>query len=283
MATAEVLEKLKELQDILAKKNIVEANIKESPGILSAQEELLAKMKREYIEKDSRHRECKEDITHLEAELFEAESAREKAEKAMDSITTQREYEALDNEIKAAVEREQSVRRELQKLERLYQELDDELKRNEEDIEYQEKELEQRKAQIEEEIAGYTAELEELKKLEEEVSPGIDAETKFKLERIIKSKQGIGVVAVSGNVCTGCHMILPAQFANDVRSGEGIQYCPYCSRILYYAEDSSGEDMFFDSDNAGSLADLDDFSDDDDIDDEGDDELDREKMMDFEE
>ncbi len=283
MVTAEVLEKLKELQDILAKKNAVEANIRESPGVLASQEELLAKMKREYIEKDAKYRQCKEDIAHFEAELFEAESAREKAEKDMDTITTQREYEALSNEIENAKEKEQAVRKEIQKLDRYYQDLDEELKRNEEDIDFQEKELEQRRAQISEEIAGYTAELEELKKLEEEVSPGIDVETKFNLERIIRSKQGIGVVAVSGNVCTGCHMILPAQFANDVRAGESIQYCPYCSRILYYAEDAGGEEMFFDAEDAGSLADLDDFSDDDDMEDEGDEDLDGEKMMDYDE
>lgn len=282
MVMTEVLDKLKELQDILAEKNVVEAKIKESPGVLSSQEELLARMKREYIEKDNRCQKCKQDITHLQAELFEAESARERAEKAMDTITTQREYEALDKEIKDAQEKEQTVRKEIQKLDRQYQGLDEELKGDEEQIKSQESELEQRKARLEEEIAKYNEELEELKKAEENVSPGIDPETKFKLERIIKSKQGVGVVAINGNVCTGCHMILPAQFANDVRTGEGIQYCPYCSRILYYVESADGENSFFDNEDAGSLADLDDFSDDEEIDDEMDDEIDGEKMTDYE-
>lgn len=282
MVTAEVLDKLKELQDILAKKNAVEAKKREAPGALASQEELLARVKREFIEKDIKHRDYKEEIAHIEHELFEAESAREKAEKAMDTITTQREYEVLDNTIKEASEKERALRKELQRLDRHYQDLDEELKRYEEEIDFQEKELEQRKTQIAEEIAGYTAELEELKKLEDEVSPDLDSETRFNLERIIKSKDGVGVVAISGNVCTGCHMILPAQFANDVRSGEKIQYCPYCSRILYYAEDAEGDEMFFDADDAGSLADLDDFSDYDDMEDESDDETDSE-MTDFEE
>ncbi|HPO02771.1 MAG TPA: C4-type zinc ribbon domain-containing protein, partial [Treponemataceae bacterium] len=117
-----------------------------------------------------------------------------------------------------------------------------------------------------------------LNSAEEDVSPGIDPETKFKLERIIKSKQGVGIVAIHGNVCTGCHMILPAQFANIVRIGEKIVYCPYCSRILYYSETAEGEDIYFNDDDAGSLADLDDFIDEDEEDGEDGDSIDDEKM-----
>ena len=54
-------------------------------------------------------------------------------------------------------------------------------------------------------------------------------------------------------------MILPANFANQVREGEEINFCPYCSRILYYEEVS--EDQQEDWNNlviAGSLGDLDD-------------------------
>jgi hypothetical protein len=29
-------------------------------------------------------------------------------------------------------------------------------------------------------------------------------------------------------------MILSVQFVNDIRQGEGIMFCPYCSRILFH-------------------------------------------------
>ena len=67
-----------------------------------------------------------------------------------------------------------------------------------------------------------------------------------------------GIVAVKGNVCEGCHMILPAQFANEVHTGDKIVFCPYCSRILYYEEMADGEEHYFPLDDTGSLADLDD-------------------------
>jgi hypothetical protein len=73
---------------------------------------------------------------------------------------------------------------------------------------------------------------------------------------------GRGIVAIKGGVCMGCHMILPAQFANMVHKGEEIVFCPYCSRILFYEESEQGEEVFFDNDDSGSLSDLDDMDDD---------------------
>ncbi len=282
----EVLDKLKALQDILAQKNVVEASIGDAPKLLSTQEELLARLKKGYIEKNEQYEKVRQHIAELKSQLFEAESAREKAEKAMDTISTQREYEALDKEIRDAGEREQSVRKELQREERSFQDLDEELKREEGLIKQQEEELDERKAKLAEEIGGMKAELAELNAAEEEVSPGINPETKFKLERIIRSKQGVGIVPIHGNVCDGCHMILPAQFANEVRIGDKIVYCPYCSRILYYVESGEGEHDYFNEDEAGSLSDLDDFMDEDEDEDDGDDDSDSDSSddkMDYDE
>jgi predicted nucleic acid-binding Zn-ribbon protein len=72
---------------------------------------------------------------------------------------------------------------------------------------------------------------------------------------------GKGIVAIKGGVCMGCHMILPAQFANDIHVGKEIVFCPYCSRILFYEEAKPGEEEEFDNDDSGSLSDLDDIED----------------------
>lgn len=282
MVMTEVLEKLKALQDILAEKNIVESSIEDAPKLLSTQEELLSRLKKGYIEKNDQYEKIRQHIVDLKTQLFEAENTREKSEKAMDTISTQREYEALDKEIREAGDREQFVRKELQKEERLFVELNEDLKKEESLIKQQEEELDERKQKIAAEIDLKKSELSELQTAEDEVSPGIDPETKFKLERIIKSKQGIGIVAIHGNVCTGCHMILPAQFANIVRIGEKIVYCPYCSRILYYMENVGVEDDFFDDDDAGSLADLDDFLEEDDSEDDGEDESNEDGKVEYE-
>ena len=137
-------------------------------------------------------------------------------------------------------------------------ELNDSLKNEEALIQSQEEELNSGKTKLQNRIDEFNKELNELKKREDELTPGVDPEIIFKFQRIIKSKHSKGIVAVKGNVCDGCHMILPAQFANDVRTGDKIVFCPYCSRILFYQEIEEGEEEYYQMDDTGSLSDLDD-------------------------
>lgn len=260
----EIFEKLKDLQDILAEKYAIQREIEEAPKKLFSQDELLARLKKEFIEKNANYEELRKKVVQLKTELAEAEAAREKGEKGMDNITSHREYEVLEKEIRDAAEAEQNIRKELQRQEKLLAEQNESLKQDEQLIAVQESELNAGKASLDKETAGMQKKLDKLAKQEAKIIPGIDPEIIFKFERIIKSKN-TGIVAVKGNVCDGCHMILPAQFANKVRGGDDINFCPYCSRILYYQE--AEDDEYFHLDDTGSLADFED-----DFDDDGEDE-----------
>ncbi|MCR5724551.1 MAG: nucleic acid-binding protein [Treponema sp.] len=262
MVMTEVFEKLKSLQEILAEKYSLEVKIEESPKKLVAQEELLARLKKEYIEKNTVYEDVRSKVEHLKAELAEAEASRESGEKGMDNITTHREYEALDKQISEATERENAVRKDLQKEEKTLAELTEGLKADEMMITSQEQEVNSGKASLEVEIDGYKAQLASLENQESAIVPGIDQEIVYKFQRIIK-RNSEGIVAVKNGVCMGCHMILPAQFANEVRDGDKILFCPYCSRILYYQKAEEGEEeSYFTADDTGSLSDFDDdFSD----------------------
>ena len=258
MVMEEVFLKLRTLQEILSDKIILEKDIQEIPKLLTTQEELLARLKKTYIEKNHEYDTLRANVGQFRNMLGEAESTREKAEKNMDVINTQREYEALDKEIRDASEKEQQYRKDLQKEERSLLDMQEQLKRDTALIEQQEQELQDRRKGIEAEIAEKKSDVDLLAAKENDISPGLDQEVLFKFERIIRNKMGLGIVAIKSGVCTGCHMILPAQFANMVRSGEEIVFCPYCSRILFFEESEQGEQDFFNNDEAGSLSDLDD-------------------------
>lgn len=278
----EVFDRLKTLQDVLAEKYELQVKIEEAPKKLSTQEELLARLKKEYIEKNAIYEEVRKKVARLKTELADVNAAIEKSEKGMDSITTHREYEALDKEINDARELEQTIRNDLKKEEKSLAELNDNLKTEEVLIQRQEEELSDGKKSLQDEIDQYNAKMDDLKKQEEELVPGIDPEIIFKFQRIIRSKHSKGIVAVKGNVCDGCHMILPAQFANDVHVGDKIVFCPYCSRILYYQEVDGADEEYFQMDDTGSLADLgDEFDDEYDEDSEDYDDSDSIKELDY--
>jgi len=257
MVTDSDLDKLRSLQEIIYEKIGLEKNIQEIPKLLSTQEELLNRLKKTFIEKNSEYEKIKAEEIDFKNKLGEVESTREKSEKNMDVVNTQREYEALDKEIKDASEKEQQYRKDLQQRERILSELDEQIRQQAGLIEQQEKELEERRKKIEAEINDKKKQIENLQKKESKLTENLDPEVVYKFERIIKNKMGIGIVAIKGNVCMGCHMILPVQFANEVRIGEEYVFCPYCSRILYYEESGEGEEEFFNTEDTGALSDLD--------------------------
>ncbi|MDR1177772.1 MAG: C4-type zinc ribbon domain-containing protein [Spirochaetaceae bacterium] len=282
MAMEDVFDKLRTLQDILSEKIALEQEIQEIPKILVTQEELLARLKKTFIEKNQDYERAKTSEAEFRNLLADAEAGRERAEKNMDSISTQREYEALDKEIREASEKEQQYRKDLQKEERVITELDEQMKQHTALIEQQEQDLAERRRGIEDEIAGKNAKVKVLQEEEDKVVVGLDPEVQFKFERILRNKMGRGIVAIKSGVCTGCHMILPVQFANMVRLGEEIVFCPYCSRILFYEETEEGEEEFFDREDAGSLSDLDDIDEEEEFEEE-DDEEDEKAGIDYDE
>ncbi|MFA6856929.1 MAG: C4-type zinc ribbon domain-containing protein [Treponema sp.] len=257
MVMTEVFDKLKNLQSILVKKYDLEKKIDEAPKQLGSQDELLDRLKKEFISKNTEYEAVKTKVMQLRADLDEAVKSRENGEKSMDNITTHREYEALDKQISEASSKEQDIRKELQKEEKILADLNDNLKSYEAMIKSQETDLNASKSSLDKELTSYKNELDDLDKKESKIAPDLDQEILFKFQRIIQ-RNTEGIVAVKNGVCTGCHMILPAQFANEVRKGENILFCPYCSRILFYEETTENEqESYFKLDDAGSLADID--------------------------
>ncbi|MBQ9239428.1 MAG: nucleic acid-binding protein [Treponema sp.] len=273
MEMKDVFDKLKKLQDILVAQYAVETKLREEPKQIVASKELLERMKKEYIDKNEEYETVKAAVLHIRSELEAAVQSRESGEKGMDTISTHREYEALNNQIAEATEKENDTRKQLQREEKKLAELEESLSISQQMIESQENEIALRQADIDKNLAGYTQELEQLQQQAQTIKPGLEPEVVFKFERIIK-RNSEGLVAVRSSaggrygVCTGCHMILPAQFVNEVREGEKIDFCPYCSRILFYEESTDQDDDYFNLDETGSLLDDDD---DEEFDDERDD------------
>lgn len=168
MVTESDLDKLRSLQEIIYEKIGLEKSIHEIPKLLSTQEELLNRLKKTFIEKNSDYEKIKAEEIDFKNKLGEVESTREKSEKNMDAVNTQREYEALDKEIKDASEKEQQYRKDLQQRERILSELDEQIRQQAGLIEQQEKELEERRRKIEAEINDKKKQIENLKKEREQ-------------------------------------------------------------------------------------------------------------------
>lgn len=254
---SKIFDDLKKLQEIFSQENEIRRKIEEVPKQLNSREELLSRLKKEYIEKNSKYETLKEKISEIKDDLDAAIASRESGEKGMDNISTHREYEALDKQIAEATERESYLRRDLLKEEKTFAELNESIKTDETVIQSEENDLNEARASLDKETSSLKKELASLEKKEANITPNLDQEIVYKFQRIIQ-RNNEGIVSVKGGVCGGCHMILPAQFANEVRDEKNILFCPYCSRILEYIKSDEDEEDYFVMNDAGSLADLDD-------------------------
>jgi predicted nucleic acid-binding Zn-ribbon protein len=238
-----VYDKLRALQEVLSRKFEVEKEILEIPKSLATKTELLNRVKKSYMDKSAGYQAVLARIQELTQKLADAETSREKYEGQMDLIKTQREYEALDKEIKEATEKEQTLRKDLQREQGVEEELKGALEKEEMMIKKQEEDVKEEQSKIKLKVKEKNQELKKLQNEEKKITPGLDEEILFKFERIIRSKSGVGIVSLSKGVCTGCYMILPPQFVNTVHLGEKVEFCPYCSRILFYSEEEAEEGL----------------------------------------
>ncbi len=251
-----LFEKLKELQDIIHERFNLEHELEELPRNLSKKAEILSRFKKTLAETKIKLEELKKQRQSLYYELQDCSLRKENLEKQMDNVKTQKEYETLDKEIKDSAEKEQNLRRELNNIDREIDLNKEEEKKAESFIETIQEEYEeerQKMAALEKDMTGRIG---ELQNLEAQITPGLDSDMVFKFKRIIRSKQGIGIVAIRNGVCTGCHMILPMQFVNDVRKNERVMFCPYCSRVLYFESDQHEHRFEPLVTEAGGLADV---------------------------
>ena len=240
----DVFERLRALQDVMFRRFELEREIDDLPRALQAKGETLNRIKQSYVDKNERYDNVKANIEELRNQAINAEREREQYESQMDQIKTQREYEALDKEIRDANEREVECRRELQRQQEYLDTLHETLKSDEEHIAEQEEEVAEERKRIDGEVSDRESALKDLVTGESGITPGLDTELLFKFERIIRMKEGLGIVPLRGGVCTGCQIIMPPFFANRVRAGEDLMFCPNCSRIVFYESDELEEEAF---------------------------------------
>jgi len=229
-----VFEKLKSLQDILLKQFILEKEIEEIPIELNELKNKFQRTKRNIDEKGHRKEQYSKRLVELKKEKEQLNSDEKKYESQIPLIKTQKEYEAITNEIAQVKEKKEKLEEEellsyesLEDINRIIEEESSIYSELEETIEVKEKEVVKLLEEKQKELDKYLKE-------KYKISKGMEEDVIHKFEKIVKIKEGIGIVSIKNNVCMGCNMILPPQFVNDVRREKEIIFCPNCSRILYY-------------------------------------------------
>ena len=235
-------ENLIELQKILTKRFKLEEKMKELPKMLSTRTEVLNRLKKSYLSKHDQFKKLEENIFSHQRLMGEISLQQKKLTEKIKIVSTQREYETLDVEIINAKKKEEEYRFNLLQDQRVIEDLRSALEKDEISIKQQEEDIVKEEERIKAELQKINKELNGLLKKEEDLSTGMDENIKYKFERIVRNKDDVGIVSVSKGHCNGCYLTIPIEFINKIRESKEIQFCPNCSRILYY--DESPDNIF---------------------------------------
>jgi len=100
-----------------------------------------------------------------------------------------------------------------------------------------EKEFSAKKKQVDDDLAVIADQLKVKESQRERVAPEVRPDCLSRYERVLKNKDGLGIVKVEGHACGGCYMHLTEQVMNELKKYEQIIACDQCARILYLADE----------------------------------------------
>ena len=186
------------------------------------------KEKIESLEKERRQKE-----SHLTAEIDRIK----KAEGKMFEVKTNKEYQALLNEmeaIKTANSREEEAI--LQILEEI-DELRKGFSKKEKELAVAQEKIEAERKTIRERMTQNDALLKKEMERREALSKQLESRLYGLYKTLMEKRQGIGVVTVRHETCQGCFVHIPPQMFIEVQKNKDLIRCPNCNRILYLEGD----------------------------------------------
>jgi predicted nucleic acid-binding Zn-ribbon protein len=202
---------------------------------------------RQNIEKEKIQNE-KEKIESLEKERRQKErhlnTEQEKIKRTegrMFEVKTNKEYQALLNEIEAIKE---ATNREEEEILQILEEIDElkkDLLKREKEVTATLEKIERERKKIQEKMDQGDGLWKEQKERREVLSKQLESGL-FKLYNTLKEKrQGIGVVSAKQETCQGCFVNVPPQMFIEVQKNNALIRCPNCNRILYWEGDKKAK------------------------------------------
>lgn len=172
-------------------------------------------------------------IKENETALMQIDEVKASLEGKRLQLTTEKELNALDNEIKNKTAQADEI-------ENALLEFYDELSEHENN-------LAERLAEQDETLKDSQADIEDLnKRIEQEkniisvntenfenTTETIDASIRQRFLKLLESKNGKGISEVKGEICTGCNFQVPPSLAHDASHSSKIITCTNCGRYIF--------------------------------------------------
>lgn len=230
-----LIESLLRLQDRDQRLAALRRELDHLPTEKSARQARLAQLEKVRDDAKQRGREIEVERKALEVEVQGVQERIQRYKTQQMQTRKNEEYAALAHEIQTAdqvisglEDRELALMEESDTLQPLLAKADQDFASGKEEVARQLAGLEHKGEVLEKELR-------ELTEGRTGLAAGIDEDILERYERLFRSKNGQAVVALEGQICTGCHMAVTAQTIVETKADQGLVSCPQCGRILYAA------------------------------------------------
>jgi len=237
---------IKELEQLVALQHL-DTEIRHLKSELDAIPQRRAEIETEFEQRafefrviENRRDEARKLRDQLERNLDETRARAERAERNLMSSKNEKDYTAAIREIDAA--RKQISQLETQILEQMevIEQADAQIKEREPEIVRLRADLEEKLRRFEEQTRQQALALESRQREREQLAASLPRQIIALYDRIsARVRDGVAVVEARNGSCTACFMALRPQVMAEIRRGAEIILCDNCSRILYYAPQSS--------------------------------------------
>ncbi len=218
---SEIYHLKKELETHPLLKQKVEADFEKKKSRLKTAEEELkaAQLKQKQKEVDLQAQE--EKIKKLQSQLYQ--------------LKTNKEYSAMDMEIKGLKADNSVLEEDILKLLDAVDQAKIKCTQEKEALASEEKKSKEELARVAQRATEIQSDLAAHEEKRKSYVPNVDTKLVAQYEKILKGREGLALVPVRNNSCSGCHLELPPQVVNEIQMQDKLIVCESCARILYWS------------------------------------------------
>lgn len=176
--------------------------------------------------------------SRLDLELTTLNQELAKFQKQMMIIKTNKEYDAITNEIANRKVRISEIEEEILKALTQIDDLKEKIKEYKDKLEGIEKRNEDQLVQLREELNSIDDKIKIKEGDRKNITVRIDKRLLATYERVKKGRGNQVVVTIKKRACGACYKGIPPQVIQEIRKGDIIYTCDNCGRILLWNEDS---------------------------------------------
>ena len=158
---------------------------------------------------------------------------RRKSQARLREVKTNKEYQAVDQEISFLMGKEAEIEDEILEIMLLIDQLKEELNQQQKAFDIEQAKNDEQKSHYEKETNALKTQIAGYQEKRLNFHPKIHRDLINRYQEWFK-RQGTGLISlVVDNVCSSCHLRIPPQTLQQARKNEQIIRCGSCQRILY--------------------------------------------------